>query len=138
MKIEKKTIAIGKRKTAIARALIKQGTGKVTVNKKPIENFQLFQKLSLQEPLILAEKILGNKIKEYDIMITVTGGGAEGQTEAARLAMARAIIAETKSLELKKEYLKYDKMLLIADIRRKEQRKPNDSRARAGRQKSYR
>lgn len=138
MKIEKRTIITGKRKTAVAKAIIKQGTGRVRVNSKPIDIFPLFQKLSLQEPIILAEKILGNKIKEYDIEVTVTGGGQEGQIEAARLAIARSIISETKSAELKKEYVQYDRMLLIADTRRKEQRKPNDSRARAARQKSYR
>ncbi|MBS3073689.1 30S ribosomal protein S9 [Candidatus Pacearchaeota archaeon] len=138
MKIEKKTIITGKRKTAIARALIKNGTGKITVNSKPIEIFPLFQRLSLQEPAILAEKILGNKAKEYDIEVKVIGGGQEGQVEAARLAIARCFINETKSAELKKEYIQYDRMLLIADTRRKEQRKPNDSRARAARQKSYR
>lgn len=138
MKIEKRTIITGKRKAAIARALIKSGTGKITINSKPIDIFPFFQKLSLQEPIILAEKILGNKIKEYDIIVTVRGGGQEGQIEAARLAIARCLISETKSAELKKEYLQYDRMLLIADTRRKEQRKPNDSRARASRQKSYR
>ncbi len=138
MKIEKNTTAIGKRKTAIAKAIIKTGKGKITINDKLIENFPLFQKLSLQEPIILAEKILGNKIKEYDILVKVKGGGTESQVDAVRLSIARAIINETKNLELKREYLKYDRMLLIADIRRKEQRKPNDSRARAARQKSYR
>lgn len=138
MKIEKRTTAIGKRKTAIAKAIIKPGTGKIIINGKLIENFPMFQKLSLQEPILIAEKVLGNKIKEYDILVKITGGGIEAQVDAARLSIARAIINESKSPELKREYLKYDRMLLIADIRRKEQRKPNDSRARAARQKSYR
>lgn len=138
MKIEKRTTAIGKRKTAIAKAIIKPGTGKIIINGKLIENFPMFQKLSLQEPILIAEKVLGNKIKEYDILVKITGGGIEAQVDAARLSIARVIINESKSPELKREYLKYDRMLLIADIRRKEQRKPNDSRARAARQKSYR
>jgi small subunit ribosomal protein S9 len=138
MKIAKKTITTGKRKRALAKAIIQEGKGKVLVNSKAIDAFPLFQRLALQEPIRLSQEIIGDKIKQYDIFVTVKGGGSEGQIDAARLAIARAIIAETKSAELKKEFLRYDRMLLIADTRRKEQRKPNDSKARAKRQKSYR
>ena len=138
MKIIKKTITIGKRKRALAKAIIQEGKGKVLVNSKSIDLFPLFQRLALQEPIRLSQEIIGDKIKQYDIFVTVKGGGSEGQIDASRLAIARAIIAETKSAELKKEFLCYDRMLLIADTRRKEQRKPNDSKARAKRQKSYR
>ena len=65
-------------------------------------------------------------------------GGRESQIEATRLAIARAITAFTKSPELKNAYNNYDWALLVADVRRKEQRKPGDSKARAKRQKSYR
>jgi len=71
-------------------------------------------------------------------MISVKGGGEKSQVEAARLALARAIIKYSKSKELEEAYYKYDRNLLIADIRRKEAYKPGDSKARAKRQTSYR
>ena len=128
----------GFRKRAIARATIKEGTGKITINKKPIEVFNNFHQLLLKEPLIIAEEILKDKLKSIDISVFVKGSGIESQIDASRLAIARALIAYTKSNELKNAYLRYDRMLLVADTRRKEMRKPGDSKARAKRQKSYR
>ena len=126
----------GKRKTAIAKATIKAGTGLIRVNKKPLELYSQFQKLTLMEPIMIAEDVL--KHKNFDIDVNVKGGGSESQAEAARLAIAKSIIAFTKSAELKSAYLAYDRSLLVADVRRKEMYKPGDSRARASRQKSYR
>ncbi|MEM2956126.1 MAG: 30S ribosomal protein S9 [Candidatus Pacearchaeota archaeon] len=137
---EAKPIAItvsGKRKTAIAKATIKAGTGIVRVNKKPIEIFPYFQKLTLLEPIRIAEDTLKQKLA-FDINVNVKGGGSEAQVEASRLAIAKSLVAFTKSQELKSAYLAYDRSLLVADTRRKEMYKPNDSRARASRQKSYR
>jgi len=128
----------GKRKTAIAKATIQEGNGKVTINNKLLHSFNSFQQLSLKEPLVLAEEILGDALKSVKIEIIVHGGGSEGQIEAARLALARVLVAWFKEAGLKNKFLKYDRMLLVADTRRKEMRKPNDSKARAARQKSYR
>ena len=132
----KKIFASGKRKSSIARAVISKGDGKVTFNKKDYQNLSLFDKLKLQEPLQIAEKILG-KI-EFNASITVKGGGEKGQIDAARLALARGIVAFTESKELEKAYLEYDRNLLVADVRRKEAYKPGDSKARAKRQSSKR
>ena len=74
----------------------------------------------------------------FDVSIDVKGGGEKGQVDAARVALARGIVEFSKSKELSKAYLAYDRNLLIADIRRKEPRKPGDSKARAKRQTSYR
>ncbi|MGB9708246.1 MAG: 30S ribosomal protein S9 [Candidatus Pacearchaeota archaeon] len=135
----KKIIVVsGTRKSSKARATIQEGTGRILINKKPIEIFNTFQRLSLSEPLVIAEDVLKEKMKQMDINVTVRGGGTESQIEAARLAIARAILAFNKSSELRNAFFKYDRMLLVADTRRKEQRKPNDSKARAARQKSYR
>ena len=131
-------VVSGRRKRSIARATIKQGTGLVNINQKPIKLFSKFKYLALTEPLIIAEKILGEKIKQIDINIKVIGGGVESQVEASRLAIARALVAFTKSPELKEAFLYYDRMLLVADIRHKEMCKPGDSKARRKRQKSYR
>jgi len=128
----------GKRKMAIAKATIKNGTGRIRLNKKPIDTFSFLRRLTLSEPFRLAEDILKEQLKTMDIDVKVSGGGIESQIEASRLAIARALVAFTKNLDLKKSYLNYDRSLLVADVRRKEMRKPGDSRARAKRQKSYR
>ncbi len=136
MKEENKIIVSGKRKTSIARATIVSGNGKVTINKTPYNFLSMTRKLMIEEPLRIAKEKLGNL--NYNIDITVTGGGQEARIEAVRLAIARALVAITKSQELKKAFLAYDKQILVADTRRKEPYKPGDSKARAKRQKSYR
>lgn len=132
----KKIITSGKRKTAIARAVLVEGSGKISINKKDYKHLQMFNLLKIQEPLKLAENILG-KIN-FDVTINVKGGGEKGQIEAARLALARAIVEFSKSKELTDSFLKYDRNLLIADVRRKEMYKPGDSKARKKRQSSKR
>jgi small subunit ribosomal protein S9 len=131
-----KIIVSGKRKRAIAKAAIKAGTGIVTINRIPYENLNMFHKLLIKEPLEIAKNVLGST--NFDIIVTVRGGGNEGQIEAARLSIAKAIVQFTKSIELKKAMVEYDRNMLVADIRRKEPYKPGDSKARAKRQKSYR
>lgn len=124
----------GKRKSAIARATLKPGKGKVRVNNTFLDSYtNNVLKLKIQEPLILAGEVL----KEVDINIKVSGGGINGQAEAARLAIGRALAQYDKKLE--KEFETYDRQLLVADVRRKESRKPGrHSKARAKTQKSYR
>ncbi len=129
-------IKSGKRKTSVAKAVIKDGNGKVTINKKPINFFPELQQLELQEPLMIANDVLG--ATKFDIQVRVSGGGMASRVEASRLAIARAIVAFSKSDTLKAAYLQYDRNLLIADTRRKEAYKPDDSKARAKRQTSYR
>ncbi len=129
--------ASGKRKTSIAKATIKEGKGIVRVNKVNLDLVKPeLARLRIREPLMIAGQAITDKL---NINITVTGGGWSSQSEAARLAIAKAIIAYTEDEELKKKYLEYDRLLLIADTRRKEQKKPGThSRARAKRQKSKR
>lgn len=126
----------GKRKTSVAKIKISDGTGKVHYNNGIIDNMKMFHKLSLLEPIRIYENTIGKM--NYDIYLKVVGGGKESQIQAARLAIAKALVALSKSSELKEAYLKYDRHMLVADVRRKEQRKPGDSKARAKRQKSYR
>lgn len=131
-----KMIVSGKRKRAIAKAYIRAGTGKVTVNNIHYENLNVVHRLMIKEPIEIARNVLGNF--NYDITVSVSGGGNEGQIEAARLAVGKALVEFTKSTELKKAMVEYDRNMLVADIRRKEPYKPGDSKARAKRQKSYR
>ncbi len=133
VKLNKIIHTSGKRKRAIARATLKPGTGLVKINRKKLNVYNpKMARLKLKEPLILA----GNIANEVNININVKGGGVISQTEAARLAMSRALVKYNKKLE--KIFLSYDRHLLIADVRRKETCKPNTSKARAKRQKSYR
>lgn len=124
----------GKRKRAIARATIKTGKGNVRINNMQLENYSTpMHRARIQEPLILA----GKKIEKLDIDVNVQGGGQTGQSDAIRLAIGRALAEHTEAL--KDVFLDYDRTLLVADIRRKEARKPNSQgKARAKRQKSYR
>ena len=126
----------GKRKTAIAKAVLVEGSGKISVNKKDYRNLQMFDRFKIEEPIRLAENVLG-KIN-FDVAINVRGGGEKSQIEAARLALAKAIIEFSKSEELTKAFLSYDRNLLVADVRRKETYKPGDSKARKKRQSSKR
>ena len=137
MEMEKKQITVsGKRKTSIAKATIKEGMGKITINKKPYEHLDFFKKLSIEEPIQITRKVMGNF--NFDISVNVSGGGSESRIEASRLAIAKALVLFTKSQELKRTFGSYDKNMLIADTRRKEAYKPGDSKARRKRQKSFR
>lgn len=131
-----KIMASGKRKTAVARAVASEGTGKVTINKKPYEMFQILDRLKIEEPIRIAQHVIGKL--NFDVAINVKSGGEKGQIEASRLALARVIIAFTKNKELEKAFTDYDRNLLVADVRRKEAYKPGDSKARRKRQTSYR
>ncbi|MBI2128956.1 30S ribosomal protein S9 [Candidatus Woesearchaeota archaeon] len=124
----------GKRKRAVARVTLTQGSGKIKVNNAPIELVQPeISRMKIMEPLILA----GDTASKVDIDVNVIGGGITSQAEAARLAIGRALVQFNKLLE--KDFLDYDRQLLVADIRRKESRKPNrHGKARAKVQKSYR
>ena len=134
---EKGLFIAGKRKTAVAKLRAFPGTGKVTFNHLPIASLNLFHRLALYEPLRIYEKELGEPLA-YDFSIKTLGGGREGQVQAARLAIAKALLAVSKSDVLRKAFIKYDRNMVVPDSRRKEDRKPGDSKARAKRQKSYR
>lgn len=126
----------GKRKRAIARATLRPGTGKIRINSLLLDYFEpKMARLKIKEPLMLT----GNLANQVDISINVSGGGLISQADAARLAVARALVEFTKDEKLEEEFLKYDRHLLVADVRRKETRKPNrHGKARAKVQKSYR
>jgi len=134
--MEKDLVVSGKRKTAVAKATIKTGKGNVKVNERAISSYPELKQLELMEPLAIAKDVL--KKVDFDIFVNVKGGGMASQIEAARLAMARAIVGFTKSEELKSAYILYDRNMLVADTRRKEAYKPGDSKARSKRQSSKR
>jgi len=129
-------IASAKRKKAIARAVIREGRGRVRINGIPLEIYQPeLARWKIMEPLLLAGKSLWNKV---DIDVNVRGGGYMGQASAARTAIARALVAWFSNPQLRELFLKYDRHLLVEDPRRTEPKKPRGRSARAKRQKSYR
>lgn len=125
----------GKRKTAIARATVREGIGRIRINNRPIEIVEPeMAKLKIMEPLSLAGE-LANKV---DISVDVRGGGFMGQAEAARVAIGRGLVEFSKDSKLKETFHEYDKTILKGDHRRKETKKYGGLGARAKRQKSYR
>ncbi len=125
----------GKRKTAIARAIIAEGGGRVRINKRPLEVIEPeMAKLKMMEPLALA----GDLARKIDIEVNVSGGGVMGQAEAVRTAIGRGLVEFTKDLKLRDLFLEYDKIIIKSDVRRKETKKYGGHGARAKRQKSYR
>ena len=125
----------GKRKTAVARATVVKGTGKVRINRTPLEIYEpRLARLKIEEPIFIA----GKKAEKLDIAVTVAGGGVYGQADAVRTAIARGIVDYTEDGELKEQFLAYDRTLLVNDIRAKESKKPLGRGARKKRQKSYR
>ena len=125
----------GKRKTAIARAVIRPGKGRIRINKVPLEIWEpKLARDKIMEPLMLA----GDSWKEVDIDVKVQGGGFMGQAEAARMAIARGLLKWTKSSHLRTLFITYDRTMLAGDPRRKEMKKFGGPGARARDQKSYR
>jgi len=125
----------GKRKTAVARATVQKGKGRVRINKKPVELYQPeIARLKILEPLMLADR----HVEKVDIDVDVQGGGFMSQANAVRTAIARGLLEFTGDPSLKVSFLDFDRNLLVNDARIKEQKKPLGRGARRKRQKSYR
>ncbi len=128
-------VTSGKRKTAVARATARPGKGRIRINRVPVEIIQPEMiRLKIMEPVMIARD-LANQI---DIDVKVEGGGVMGQAEAARTAIARALLEFSGDPELKRIFLEYDRTLLVNDVRRKEPKKQGGRGARKRRQTSYR
>ena len=132
----------GKRKTAIARSSVKKGKGRIRVNSQPVEIYEPeMARNKVMEPLIIADAM--KKLSGTDINISVHGGGIMGQADAIRTAIARGLVqfnggADGIDEELRDEYLRYDRSLLVNDPRRKEPKHQMGRGARKKKQKSYR
>ena len=126
----------GKRKTAVARATTRAGKGRVRINSVPLEIYPSeLARMKIQEPLTLVGEKITSKI---DIIVRVRGGGVVGQADAIRTAIGRALVQWTQDPELRSKFLHYDRSVLVADSRRKEEKKAGGPGARARYQKSYR
>lgn len=125
----------GKKKTAVARATVSDGEGQVRVNSRPVELTEPeLARLKMLEPFRMAEE----QRESVDIAVDVQGGGAVGQADAVRTAIARGLVQHTNDAELRDAYMEFDRSLLVNDVRQSESKKWGGPGARARYQKSYR
>ncbi|MBR1565087.1 MAG: 30S ribosomal protein S9 [Paludibacteraceae bacterium] len=115
--------ALGRRKAAVARVFVKEGAGKITINKRDLEVY--FPSSILQ--YIVKQPL--NKLgvaEKYDILVNLDGGGYKGQAEALRLAIARALVKinPEDKVALKAEGF------MTRDAREVERKKPGRPKAR--------
>lgn len=115
--------AIGRRKAAVARVYVALGSGKITINKRDIANYfpSPILQFIVRQPLAKLEAV-----EKYDIKINLRGGGFKGQSEAARLAIARALV---KINPEDKKALRSEGFM-TRDARRVERKKPGQPKAR--------
>ena len=115
--------AIGRRKSAVARVYVSEGTGKIIINKKDIETYfpSAILQYVVKQPLNLLEVA-----EKYDIKANLDGGGFTGQSQALRLAIARALVKINAD---DKKALK-DQGFLTRDSRTVERKKPGQPKAR--------
>ena len=135
--VEKKIILTsGKRKTAIARASIKPGEGRMRINGAPDEALpKQWLRMRMLEPFML----IGEEVRnQMDIKVRVRGGGIAGQADAVRVAVARGIDQYLNDPQIRALFMEYDKTMISGDPRRKEPKKFGGPGARARYQKSYR
>lgn len=115
--------ALGRRKNAVARVFVKDGSGKMTVNKKELNTYFPIPTLQyvINQPLELTESA-----GKYDIIANIDGGGVSGQAEALKLAIARALV----KINAEHKIVLKAKGLMTRDPRMVERKKPGQKKAR--------
>lgn len=124
---------VGRRKTAVARLIVRPGKGNILINSQPLEHFgNEVARSKILTPLYFDEKFW----KSHDFYVKVRGGGMMAIADAVSFAIARAIASrsETAAQKIKE----YNRVLLAGDPRQTEPKKPNRYSARRFKQKSYR
>jgi len=129
-------VARGKRKESIARATIAPGKGNIRINHMKLDAY--YSNKYIREIVKQPLNYLGSEASNVDIHINVFGGGAMGQAQASRTAIANALVEYFPDQKLKEKFLEIDRSLLIEDVRRVEPKKFKGPKARARFQKSYR
>ena len=129
-------VSSGKRKTAIARATVKEGKGRIRINGVPLESISNeLSRVKIGVVFVLAGDDKRNLV---DVSINVSGGGYMGQAEAIRTAVARGLIEYFEDLSLKEKFVQYDKTIVSGDPRRTEPKHFGGKSSRSRFQKSYR
>lgn len=128
-----------KRKSAVARATIKAGKGRIVINKVPYTNINnKFILDVVREPIVIIEEHNKDLPTKVDIDVFVQGGGTMGQMVAVRNCIAKAFVQYFDDLELTQKILNYNRGFLVDDVRRVESKKPLGRKARAKKQHSKR
>lgn len=113
----------GRRKTAVARIYLQDGSGTITVNGKDYKEY--FPTLPLQYIVTQANEV-SESVGKFDVVVNVAGGGVKGQAEAVRLAIAKAIV----ELDPEKKPSLRAKGIMTRDDRMVERKKPGQKKAR--------
>ncbi len=115
--------AVGRRKAAVARVIVKEGTGVITINHRPLE---VYFPSSILQYIVRQPLSTLDAVEKYDINVNLDGGGYKGQAEALRLAIARALVKinpDDKSALRKEGFM-------TRDPRAVERKKPGQPKAR--------
>ena len=115
--------AVGRRKAAVARVIVKEGTGNIVINKRPLE---VYFPSSILQYIVKQPLTTLNVVGNYDIHVNLDGGGYKGQAEALRLGIARALVKinpDDKSALRKEGFM-------TRDPRSVERKKPGQPKAR--------
>jgi len=116
----KLVVTTGKRKTSLAKATVREGTGRIRINGIPLEIHQPeLARMRIIEPLIL----FGEGWKRYDIKVRVRGGGFMSQADAIRMAIATGLIRMSQDFEARSKMIEHDRTMLVGDPRRTEPKK---------------
>lgn len=113
----------GRRKTAVARIYLQDGSGTITVNGKDYKEY--FPTLPLQYIVTQAAEV-SESTGKFDVVVNVAGGGVKGQAEAVRLAIAKAIV----ELDPERKPALRAKGIMTRDDRMVERKKPGQKKAR--------
>lgn len=128
-------VARGKRKESIARATIQEGKGGLRLNNQSVYSISNpYIREIIREPL----RYVGPESNNVDISVSVNGGGVMGQAQAARTAIANALVMYFEGMNLKQKFIEVDRTMVVEDTRRVEPKKYRGPKARARFQKSYR
>ena len=130
-KINGDALGTGRRKSSVARVRVRDGEGKITVNRRPLEEYFVNDQDQMAITQALAAVELDGKL---DVLVRVDGGGLTGQSGAVRMGLARALVSYDESLH---DALR-DGGFLTRDSRMKERKKPGLRGARRGVQFSKR
>ncbi len=114
---------LGRRKTAVARVYMTKGKGNVTVNKK---DYKVVFPIDVLQAKIVQPFQLTDTVNQFDVTVNVSGGGINGQVEAIRLGISRALVKENEEY---KTLLK-EEGLMTRDPRMVERKKPGQPKAR--------
>jgi small subunit ribosomal protein S9 len=128
-------VTAGKRKTAIAKATVKDGKGRIRINGHPLPIYEPeVARLRMMESLLL----FGDGWRDYDIRVRVSGGGFMGQADAVRMAIATGLVRMSQNFEARSRMIEHDRTMIVGDPRRTEPKKFGGPSARSRYQKSYR